>query len=264
MSNKPLTPKLNKLFWILSGLVIGNAILAELLGMKIFSLAKMLGIGSVSTGGFLSLTFDFNMSVGIIIWPFVFVISDLINEYFGKAGVRKVSFFTAGLILYCFIVIYAGTSLPGADFWLQLNGRDAHGNPLDINYAYSAIFRQSASIIVGSVSAFLISQLIDAYAFHYLKNITGHKKLWLRSTGSTVISQLFDSFIILFIAFYVLGKWSFMQVITVGVAQYIYKVLLAIVLTPVIYIAHNFIDRYLGEEHPQLEGTSPGDTKFAA
>jgi queuosine precursor transporter len=264
MSKKPLTPKLNKLFWILSGLVIGNAILAELLGMKIFSLAKILGIGSISTTGFLTLTFDFNMSVGIIIWPFVFVISDLINEYFGKFGVRKVSFFTAGLILYCFIVIYAGTSLPGADFWLQLNGKDAHGNPLDINYAYSTIFRQSGGIIIGSVTAFLVSQLIDAYTFHYLKNITGHKKLWLRSTGSTVISQLFDSFIILYIAFYLLGNWSLLQVVTVGIAQYIYKIILAVVLTPVIYVAHNYIDHYLGDEHPQHEDTAPDGEKVAA
>ncbi|NJK98294.1 MAG: queuosine precursor transporter [Bacteroidales bacterium] len=253
MPQKPLSPKLSQLFWVLSGLVIGNAVLAELLGMKIFSLARIFDIPSFTTSGFLSLTFDFNMSVGILIWPFVFVISDLINEYFGKAGVRKVSFFTAAIILYGFIFIYFATSLPGADFWLQINNTDNSGVAFDISYAYNVVFRQSAGIILGSVTAFLLSQLIDAYTFQYLKNITGHKKLWLRATGSTVISQFVDSFVILFIAFYILGNWSMTQVITVGIAQYLYKIIIAIVLTPVIYLAHHLIDKYLGNEHPGAE-----------
>lgn len=245
----PKPSKLSNLFWILSGCIIGTAVFAEMLGMKIFSLGKLLGMNSFNTSG---LSFDFNMSVGILIWPFVFVISDLVNEYFGRQGVRRISFFTSGIILFGFIFIYIGTALPGADFWLEINNQDNSGNKFDVNYAYQLIFRQSAGIIIGSVTAFLISQLVDAYTFHFLRTLTGHKKLWLRATGSTVVSQLIDSFIILFIAFYLFGNWSMAQVISVGVVQYFYKIFIAIVLTPIIYLAHNYIDRYLGDEHPSI------------
>lgn len=256
--------KLSNLFWILSGCIIGTAVFAELLGMKIFSLGKLIGLTSYSTSGPLQLSFDFNMSVGILIWPFVFIISDLINEYFGRSGVRRVSLLTAGIILFGFIFIYIGTSLPGADFWLQMNNKDAHDRVFDVDFAYQSIFRQSGGIIIGSVTAFLISQMVDAYTFHFLRNITGHKKLWLRATGSTIVSQLIDSFIILFIAFYLFGNWSMSQVLTVGVVQYFYKIVLAIILTPVIYLAHTYIDRYLGDEHPFINTTGKDNEKSAA
>ncbi len=253
--------KLSNLFWILSGCIIGTAVFAEMLGMKIFSLGKLLGLNSFAVSG---LTFDFSMSVGILIWPFVFVISDLVNEYFGRSGVKRVSFLTAGIILFGFVFIYIGTSLPGSDFWLQLNNKDGHGQPFDIDFAYQSIFRQSGGIIVGSVTAFLISQMVDAYTFHSLRVITGHKKLWLRATGSTIVSQLIDSFIVLFIAFYVFGNWSMTQVLSVGVVQYFYKIILAIALTPVIYLAHNYIDRYLGDEHPNVNAAGEDNEKTAA
>jgi len=232
---------------VLSTFFVGNAIIAEFTGAKIFNLGKILGIGQVHLP-FLSLPFDFNVSVGLIIWPLVFIISDLANEYFGREGVRKLSLLTAIIIAYGFIVIYFGTQAPPARFWLENNLKDPLGNPFDINYAYTAIFRQSMGIIVGSISAFLVSQLVDVYAFHYLRKLTGHKKLWLRATGSTVISQLIDSFVILFIAFYFLGNWTFVQVLSVGVVQYTYKIIMAVALTPLIYIFHYFIDRYLGKD----------------
>lgn len=253
--------KLSNLFWVLSGCIIGTAVFAELLGMKIFSMGKLLGLDSFSVSG---LSFDFNMSVGILIWPFVFVISDLVNEYFGRSGVKRISLFTAGIILFGFAFIYIGTALPGADFWLQLNSKDSQGQTFDIDYAYQTIFRQSGGIIIGSITAFLISQMVDAYTFHFLRKITGHEKLWLRATGSTVISQLIDSFIILFIAFYIFGNWSLPQVLSVGVVQYLYKIILAIVLTPAIYLAHNYIDKYLGNEHPIIKTSGDDNEKSAA
>ena len=138
--------------------------------------------------------------------------------------------------------------MPPAEFWLKLNSVDNQGRPFDINFAYASIFRQGMGIIVGSLTAFLVSQLVDAYIFHYFKKITGHRLLWVRATGSTIVSQIIDSFVILFIAFYFLGNWSVEQVLKVGTIQYIYKILLAILLTPLIYLAHIIIDRYLGKD----------------
>jgi queuosine precursor transporter len=226
--------KHNMLYIVLSGIFIANALIAEMVGVKIFTLGNLFG------------KFDLNLSVGVLIWPFVFVFSDIINEYFGKEGVRKLSFFTAGLISYSFLIVFIGTGLSPAKFWIENNHLDPAGNIFNINYAYSAIFRQSLGIIVGSISAFLISQLIDTYSFLYIKKFTGHRWLWLRATGSTVISQMFDSFVILFIAFYLLGNWSFNQVIAVGIVQYFYKIGIAILLTPILYLVHYIIDWYLG------------------
>lgn len=248
MEHKLKPDKLNNLYIVLSGIFIVNALVAEFAGSKIFSLEQTLGFSPLNLhifGGNLSL----NLSVGVVIWPFVFVFSDIINEYFGKPGVRRISFLTAILLTYSFLVIYIGTNLSPAQFWLNLNHTDPNGNPFNINYAYSSVFRQSLGIIVGSLTAFLLSQMIDVYSFIYIKAFTGHKKLWLRATGSTVISQLFDSFVILFIAFYLLGNWSFKEVLAVGIVQYIYKVLLAIAFTPIIYIIHFVVDRYLGIKH---------------
>ncbi len=233
------------LYLMLSAIFLTNAIIAEFAGVKIFSLEKLLGLAPAQLPFFGGQKLDLNLSVGVVIWPLVFLVSDLINEYFGRDGVRKISFITAGMIAWSFLVVLAGTGVPPANFWLELNNADPAGNPFDINYAYTSIFRAGLGIIAGSLTAFLVSQLIDAYAFHYLKALTGSKKLWLRATGSTVISQLIDSFVILFIAFYVLGNWSMQQVLQVGLVQYTYKVSLAILLTPLIYIAHWGIDSYL-------------------
>jgi queuosine precursor transporter len=243
---KPLSKK-TFLYLLLSCFFITNALIAELGGVKMFSLEKMLGIAPLHLNIFGMVT-DLNMSVGVLIWPIVFIFSDIINEYFGRTGVRRISFITAGMVGYSFIIILAWTNMPPAEFWQQLNGSDPSGRPLDINYAYSLLFRSGLGIIVGSLTAFLVSQLIDAYVFHFFKKLTGHRFLWLRATGSTVISQVIDSFVILFIAFYFLGNWSIGQVLRVGLVQYVYKISIAILLTPLIYLAHVIIDSYLGKE----------------
>jgi len=119
----------------------------------------------------------------------------------------------------------------------------------DINESYSMLLKQGMGIIIGSLTAFMVGQLVDAYVFHFIRRKTGHAKLWLRATGSTLVSQLIDSFLVLFIAFYLLGRWSFSQVIAVASLQYVYKVTLAIALTPVLNVVHTWVDRYLGEKH---------------
>jgi queuosine precursor transporter len=240
------------LYLILSCIFITNALVAEFSGVKMFSAEKLLGFLPAHISLFGGIRLDFNMSVGVIIWPAVFILSDIVNEYFGKRGVRKLSYITTILVSYSFLAVLGGTKLPPADFWLQVNSLDSLGRPFDINYAYSTIFRQGLGIIVGSISAFLLSQLVDVYIFHYLRRLTGHRKLWLRATGSTIVSQLVDSFVILTIAFYFLGNWRLEQVFKVGIVQYFYKVFLAIALTPVIYVIHAIIDRYLGKETSEV------------
>lgn len=247
----PAEDRRQHLFFILSGIFIGNVLLAELVGTKIFSFSALL---EPMADGEKAFPFQINMSVGVLIWPFAFILSDITNEYFGKAGVRKMTFLAAIIIIFASIVILFATSLPPAPFWKELNSIDPSGNALDINYAYSLIFRQGISIVIGSVTAFLVSQLVDVYVFVYLRALTGHKALWLRATGSTIVSQLIDSYIILFIAFFLMGNWNLKQVFETGTTQYLYKISFAILLTPLLYLAHYLIERYLHAQPAQKLG----------
>lgn len=239
--------KKQKLYLFLSGLFLTNAIVAEIIGAKIFSVENTLG---VNPAGFniLGYELDFNMSAGVLNWPFVFVVSDVINEYFGTKGVKRISFLTAGFIAYSFVLIYLSTELSPADFWLDVNKVDRNGNPINVDEGYNMIFRQGMGIIIGSLVAFLVGQLLDAFVFKKLRRITKNKMLWLRATGSTLFSQLFDSFLVLYIAFFVFGNWDIEQIFAVGSVNYLYKLIVAIGLTPIIYLAHNLIDRYLGKD----------------
>lgn len=243
--------KKQHLFIILAAIFLTNAILAELIGVKIFSLEQTLGFQPANIS-ILGYTLDFNLTAGVMIWPVVFITTDIINEYFGKKGVRKISFIAVGCISYAFLMIFLVTKLSPAAFWLDVNSTDSNGNPFDVNYAFNKIYTQGLGIIVGSIVAFLIGQLLDVVVFHRIKKLTGEKMIWLRATGSTLISQLIDSFVVLALAFYILApaesRWDFSQVISVGTINYIYKFIIAIVLTPLIYLGHYLIDRYLGKE----------------
>ncbi len=241
--------KKQNLFIILATLFLTNALIAEVIGAKILSFEKIFHLPALALPFFGGETLSLNMSVGVLIWPIVFILSDIINEYFGTSGVKRISYIGAGMIGYAFLLIYLAMRTPPADFWLQNNSVDPDGNPFNINYAYNAIFRQGMGIIIGSIIAFLVGQLVDAYVFRYLRSLTQHKYLWLRATGSTVVSQLVDSFLILFIAFYLLGNWTFVQVVSVGLIQYLYKIALAILFTPAIYWMHMLIDKYLGKNN---------------
>jgi len=248
--------KNQNLFILLSAIFLTNALLAELIGVKIFSGEATLGFNPAQIPLFGS-TLDFNLTAGVILWPAVFITTDIINEYFGKKGVQRISYITVGCISFAFLAIYVITLLPPAAFWLDVNGTDADNNAFNIDFAFNKIFRQGLGIIVGSLVAFLIGQLLDVIVFQKLKRITGEKKIWLRATGSTLVSQLVDSFVVLFIAFYFLApegsRWSVAQVTSVSIINYIYKFAIAILLTPLIYLAHYFIDRYLGDEAAKVK-----------
>lgn len=257
-----LEKKKTNLFLILAGIFITNAVVAELIGVKIFSGEATFGFAAAQLPLFKDFVLDFNLTAGAIIWPVVFITTDIINEYFGKEGVKRITYLTVILIIYVFVVITVVTALPPANFWTEINSTDDVGNAFNIDFAYNKIFRQGLGIIVGSLVAFLIGQLLDVYVFQKLRKITGERKIWLRATGSTLVSQLVDSFVVLFIAFYVLGNpaWPFKLIIAVGIINYIYKFTVAIVLTPLLYLAHSIIDKYLGKEEA-LEITEEASNK---
>jgi len=190
----------------------------------------------------------FNLTAGVVLWPVVFIMTDVINEYFGSRGVKLLSYMTVGLIIYAFVMVYAAINLAPNDWWQSTSGLSDSGGIVDMDLAFKKIFGQGLWIIVGSLIAFLIGQIVDVFTFHRIKKLTGEQKVWLRATGSTLVSQFIDSFIVLIVAFYIGSDWDLVRVLAIGSVNYLYKFVVAIVLTPVIYGAHNLIDGYLGGE----------------
>ncbi len=241
-----LHQKRNRLFVILSGIFITNALLAEIIGAKVFSAEATIGLKPAQLN-IMGFVMDFNLTAGALIWPVVFIITDLINEYFGKPGVKRISYLTALLILYGFLTIYMSIQLPPAAWWASIT--DGKGDSFNMDMAFNRVLGQGLRIIIGSLAAFLVGQLVDVFVFQKLRHATGSRMLWLRSTGSTLVSQLVDSFVVLFIAFY--GVFSNQQIMAIGITNYIYKFSIAIILTPLIYLGHSVIDRYLGKEYAE-------------
>ncbi|MDZ4757131.1 MAG: queuosine precursor transporter [Bacteroidota bacterium] len=233
--------KRNTLFLILGSFFITNALVAEFIGAKIFSLEGTLGINPFDISLLGSEHLSFNLTAGVLLWPLVFVMTDIINEYFGSKAVRFYSYLAIAMILYSFVMVFGAMKLQPAGFWIMKGD-------LNMDIAYNSVYGQGLWIIAGSMVAFLIGQLLDVSIFHRIKRATGEKYIWLRSTGSTLVSQLVDSFVVLYIAFYIGNDWPLERVLAIATMNYIYKFVIALLMTPVIYLVHGIIDRWLGKE----------------
>jgi len=245
MIQRILRDKPTKLFVFFSCFFVANALIAECIGTKIFSLERTFGFKPVHFTLFGEKDLAFNLTCGVLLWPLEFVMTDVVNEYYGPKAVRRISYTAVALISYAFLMFYAALSIPSADFWLTT--KTDSGVP-NMQSAFSAIFGQGMWIIFGSLVAFLVSQIVDVTIFHKIKAITGEKYVWLRATGSTVVSQIVDSFIVLYIAFGIGNNWSWQKVLAIGVMNYIYKFTMAIVLTPLIYLLEHRIEKYFGHD----------------
>jgi queuosine precursor transporter len=245
MIHNILKDKSTKLFIFFTAFFVANALIAECIGGKIFSLEKLLGWAPSSFTLFGQKNLAFNLTCGVLLWPLEFVVTDIVNEYYGPKAVKRISYTAVALISYGFIMFYFAMAVPPADFWYGTGSAD--GIP-DMSKAFNGVFGQGMWIILGSLLAFLVSQLVDVTVFHKIKKHTGEKKVWLRATGSTLVSQLVDSFIVLFIAFKIGKNWSWQLVLAICLVNYAYKFTMAILLTPLIYLVEKRIEIYLGHE----------------
>ncbi|MGH1343288.1 MAG: queuosine precursor transporter [Nannocystales bacterium] len=213
-SPQPPSSRRDLVFFVLAGVFITHALLGELLGGKLFT------------------AWGWVMSIGVIPWPVVFVTTDLVNEYYGPKAVRRLTLLAITLIVYTFGLLWLCMLVPAADI-----------SPVD-DASFNRVFGQSMWIIVGSIVAFALSQLIDAYVFAWLRRRTKNRLLWLRAVGSTVVAQFIDTFVINSIAFGLPGKITPTQVLELSVTNYAYKFLIALATLPLIYFGHRVVDRY--------------------
>lgn len=210
-----------KLYTILGSTFLTALILAEITGGKLIQLAA----GS---------DFVFTLTMGVIPFPITFIVTDIINEYYGRRGIRFITVLGMVMVLFALLLLQIEMAIPAAAI-----------SPVS-DEAFNSVFGVSTRIIIGSLTAYLIGQFVDISVFHFLRARTHGRMLWLRATGSTVVSQLIDSFVVLFIAF--LGPLSVLQIVNIGFTNYIYKFVIAVATTPLLYLVHAAVDRYLGHE----------------
>ncbi|MBU3713804.1 MAG: queuosine precursor transporter [Ferruginibacter sp.] len=240
-----LKDKPTKLFIFISAFFVANALIAECIGGKIFSLEKTLGFTPFNFSLFGESNLSFSLTCGVLLWPLEFVMTDIVNEYYGPKAVRRISYTAVALIGYAFLMFYLAIHVTAPEWWISSNQEKGIDN---MQHAFSGVFGQGMWIIAGSLIAFLVSQIIDVTVFHKIKKATGEKWIWLRATGSTLVSQLVDSFIVLFIAFKLGNNWSWQKVLAICLVNYLYKFTMAIVLTPLIYFIEKIIDNYVGHD----------------
>lgn len=206
----------------LTALLIGDTI-----GSKLFTVDIPFGFTTLHA----------TLSVGAIWFPITFLLTDTINEFYGSAGARFVTFVGFFMAIISFIFIWVARLIPAAPF-----------SPVQQD-VFDNVLGNANRIFLASLVAYMVGQLVDITIFQAAKRLTQSRHIWLRSTGSTLISQLIDTLIVTYIAFW--GKISTTQLHRAATTSYVGKVLLAVGLTPVIYALHALIHRRLHiEEHP--------------
>lgn len=242
------------LFFLLGAFLLGNAIVAELAGVKLFQLEEVFGLEKADFGLLGTEHLSFRLSIGVLTWPLVFLVTDVVNDYFGVRGVRLMTLVTVAMLALIFPVLWLAIQAPPDRAWWIGSGADA-GVP-DMQLAYAAILGQGMNIIVGSLCAFAISQFVDALTFRSVKRLTGERRIWLRATGSTLLSQLVDSLTVTWIAFAVCRGMPMAEATALALTAYCYKFAVAVLSTPLIYLAHSLVERWLG---PELAATMRRD-----
>lgn len=194
-------------------------------------------------------------SVGLLAFPITFVLTDIMNEFYGRDVVRRVTYIAFCMVGLTFAIIYASSALPWAPFTLASDWTGVTPK------TFSIVFTQATQIQLASMFAFLIGNLVDIWVFWFFKRLTGNKMLWLRSTGSTAVSQLIDTVVINALVWR--NKVSFSTYATIVITSYLIKLAAAIVVTPAIYGLHEVIEKRYGLEpvpfpHPTETNQSDG------
>ncbi len=191
-----------RLFIALAGLFVTNALIAEFVGVKIFALEDTLGIAPFDWRLF-GQSGSLSFTAGVMLWPVVFIMTDIINEHFGVRGVRLISWLAVAFIVYAFLFAYLAIGLAPAGWWVTVGARTrraGHAGRVREHLRPGAVDDRRLRHGFPGRPARSTSRSSTASA-----RATGERWMWLRATGSTAVSQLIDSFIVLYIAF-VLGS----------------------------------------------------------
>lgn len=219
-----------KLYVVCAAIFITALVIAEATASKFFTLMDLPFTVTILGQEFDSVI----MTAGVIAFPITFIVTDLLNEYYGRRGIAFVTVVGMAMIIFEFVILRVAMEVPTAEI-----------SPVP-EEAFNTVFGASGRIIFGSLVAYLVGQAADITLFHWLRGLTKGKHLWLRATGSTFGSQFLDTFVVLTVAF--AGELPLSAIVAITLFNYGYKFVIAVVITPVIYGAHYIMDAYLGRE----------------
>ena len=177
------------------------------------------------------------LTTGIITYPVTFLLTDVVSEIWGakKANSMVLIGFLMSIVMLIFIQI--AIHLPPHAYWVAPANSFGFDTVSEYQNAFNSVFSVNGKLLFGSMLAYMVAQLLDVRLYHMWKRITKGKYLWVRNNGSTSISQLVDTFIVNSILFYWGFGWEFWQGISVMLTIYCYKLILAILDTPLIYLS---------------------------
>lgn len=171
----------------------------------------------------------FIVSAGILPYPLTFLVTDLISEIYGQKKANLVVF--AGFVASIFVLSF---------LWLGAQFNSIPSSIID-DFTYNAVFQNAWRLITASMAAYLFAQFVDVRVFHFWKKLTNGKHLWLRNNGSTIASQLIDTTLVISILF--VGVWDTNQILSAIIDGWIFKMLMALLDTPIIYAIIYFLKR---------------------
>ncbi|MCU0697841.1 MAG: queuosine precursor transporter [Myxococcaceae bacterium] len=210
----------SKLLLALAGLFVTSLVVGDLIGVKLFA------VGGTT------------LSAGFLPFPITFLLTDLLNEFYGKQVARTVTWVGFSMAVFTLVVLTIAVALPASPIteaadWSGVRQPD-----------FEKVFGGSRRILIASMVAYLFAQFTDIWVFNRLKTVTQGRLLWLRATGSTVFSQLIDTAVIQTLA------WQdALDLKTLGgliLSSYLGKVVIALGLTPLVYLGHGVVTRLLG------------------
>lgn len=224
-----------KVYLWLCSFSLASLLIADIVGIKLFHIPlpfKVLGYDAIEH------------TCGMLTFPVTFVLTDLVNEYFGKKAARRLTYIGVAMGAFVFVVVNIAQAMPYLD------------KPYNVSKeSFDAIFGSAKVMYVASLAAYLCGQLADISLFGLIKRLTGERYVWLRATGSTVVSQFLDSFVVSYLAFS-LGRQIFpsagntpaplADIPGIAVTGYTLKFVIAIGMTPVIYAGRWVLRKWFG------------------
>lgn len=227
----------------LAGVFIGALVITNAISAKVFEL------------------FGRELTAGIIAYPITFLVTDLISEIYGRK--RANTLVGAGFIVSVFVT---------AIVWIAVQAPMAEGSPVT-QEAYNQVFGFMPGIVFGSMVAYLTAQFIDVQMFEFWRNLTGGKHMWLRNNGSTWVSQLIDTTLVVTIALVIWPTvdgnpgteplaWGVWQSLVIG--QYLFKIAIAAIDTPIFYVASYALKRWIQNDPLLAEANEVPATETAA
>ena len=217
-------PTKQRLYVYLVGVFLTALLIGDTIGSKLFQLDIPLGFTTVRA----------TMSVAGVWFPITFLLTDVVNEFYGEPGARAMTFVGFWMALLSFVIIFFARKIPAASF-----------SPVP-QAAFDNVLGNANRIFVASLCAYVVAQMTDIAIFQAVKRRTLERHIWLRSTGSTLVSQLIDTLVVTYVAFY--GSITSAQLHRAAITSYFVKVTTAVLLTPVIYALHGLLHRRLGLE----------------